>query len=163
MAFELQSLLANCSTICMWQNVVVHQQGALVEVVPCVFYKLKVGCWWQHASAFVWCCLRWPCVDCPATACAAGCMRTFFPFHYLRACTRHNCFCLVFGRKFNTISALSVHQSLTLSQKIDSRGGLFWCKKRLVVHAVKVNIYLKTSPLTPVFRLFAAKWSAFWC
>jgi len=45
-------LLANCSTICMWQNVVVHQQGALVEVVPCVFYKLKAGGRWLHASAF---------------------------------------------------------------------------------------------------------------
>ena len=161
MVFELQSLLANCCTICMWQNVVVHQQGVLVEVVPCVFYKLKVGCRWQQASAFVWCWLRWPCLACSATACAAGCKRTCFPFHYLRACTRYNWFCLVFSKKFNIISALSVHQPLTLSQKIDSRGGLFWCKKGVVVHAVKVNIYLKTSPLTPVFGLFAAKWSAF--
>ena len=76
---------------------------------------------------------------------------------------RHNCFCLVFSKKFNIISALSVHQPLTLSQKIDSRGGLFWCKKGVVVHAVKVNIYLKTSPLTPVLGLFAAECSAFWC
>ncbi len=163
MVFELQSLLANCCTICMWQNVVVHQQGALVEVVPCVFYKLKVGCRWQHASAFAWCWLRWSCVACSATACAAGCKRTYFLWHYPHVCVRHNWFCLVFSKKFNTISVLSVHQSLTLSQKIDSRGGLFWCKKRLVVHAVKVNIYLKTSPLTPVFGLFAAKRSAFWC
>ena len=27
----------------------------------------------------------------------------------------------------------------------------------------KMNIYLKTPPFAPVFRLFAAKWSAFWC
>ena len=74
-----------------------------------------------------------------------------------------NSFCLVFSKKFNIISALPIHQPLTLSQKIDSRGGLFWCKKRLVVHAVKVNIYLKTSPLTPVFGHFAAECSAFWC
>ena len=30
------------------------------------------------------------------------------------------------------MSALSVHQSSTLPQKIDSREGLFWCKKELV-------------------------------
>ncbi len=34
-------------------------------------------------------------------------------------------FCLVFSKKFNTISALFVHQSLTLPQKTDSREGLF--------------------------------------
>ena len=33
--------------------------------------------------------------------------------------------CLVFSKKFNIMSALTVHQSPTLSQKIDSRGGLF--------------------------------------
>ena len=161
MAVAPKALMANCCTICMWQNVVVHQQGALVEVVPCVFYKLKVGCRWQHASAFAWCWLRWPCVTCPTTACAAGCKRTCCPCRCPRTCVRHNYFCLVFGKKFNIISILSVHQPLTLSQKIDSRGGLFWCKKGVVVRAVKVNIYLKTSPLTPVFGLFAAKWSAF--
>ena len=34
-------------------------------------------------------------------------------------------FCLVFSKKFNIISTLFVHQSLTLPQKIDSREGLF--------------------------------------
>ena len=34
-------------------------------------------------------------------------------------------FCLVSGRNFNMISALFAHQSPTLSQKIDSREGLF--------------------------------------
>ena len=33
--------------------------------------------------------------------------------------------CLVFSKKFNIISGLSVNQSPTLSQKIDSREGLF--------------------------------------
>ena len=37
-------------------------------------------------------------------------------------------FCLVFSKKFNIMSALSVHQPLTLSQIIDSREGLFRCK-----------------------------------
>ena len=36
-----------------------------------------------------------------------------------------NLFCLVFGNKFNIMTALFVHQSPTLPQKIDSRGGLF--------------------------------------
>ena len=34
-------------------------------------------------------------------------------------------FCLVFSKKFNIMSALSAHQSLTLPQKIDSREGWF--------------------------------------
>ena len=38
--------------------------------------------------------------------------------------TWHNYLCLVFGKKFNTKSALFVNQPPTLSQKIDSRGGL---------------------------------------
>ena len=162
MAVAPKALMANCCTICMWQNVVVHQQGALVEVVPCVFYKLKVGCRWQHASAFAWCCLCWSCVACSATACAAGCKRTFFLWHYPHVYMRHNCFCLVFSREFNITSTLSVHQSLTLSQKINYRGGLFWCRKGVVVHAGKMNFYLSWPPLTLVFGLFAAECSAFW-
>ena len=38
-------------------------------------------------------------------------------------------FCLVFSKKFNTMSTLFVHQSLTLPQKIDSREGCFDAKK----------------------------------
>ena len=34
-------------------------------------------------------------------------------------------FCIVFGQKFNIMSALSAQQSLTLPQKNDSREGLF--------------------------------------
>ena len=37
-------------------------------------------------------------------------------------------FCLVFSNKFNIMSTLSVHQSLTLPQKRDSREGWCWCK-----------------------------------
>ncbi len=40
------------------------------------------------------------------------------------------------------MSALSDNQSPALSQKIDSRGGLFGCKNGLVVHAGKMNFYL---------------------
>ena len=38
-------------------------------------------------------------------------------------------FCLVFSKNFNIVSVLSAHQLPTTPQKIDSRGGLFWCKK----------------------------------
>ena len=34
-------------------------------------------------------------------------------------------FCLVFSRVFNIMSALKIHQPLTLPQKIDSREGLY--------------------------------------
>ena len=68
------------------------------------------------------------------------------------------------------MSALFAHQSSALSQKIDSREGLLWCKKGVVCECGKMNFYLNCSPLTPVFRpfqqngvRFAAKRSAFWC
>ena len=41
------------------------------------------------------------------------------------------------------MSALFANQLPTLPQKIDSRGGLFRCKKWSVVHADKMNFYLK--------------------
>ena len=58
------------------------------------------------------------------------------------------------------MSALSAHQPLTLPQKIDSREGLFWCNKGLVVNAGKMNIYFRKPPFAPFFGLFAAKFSA---
>ena len=76
------------------------------------------------------------------------------------------------------MTALFVYQSPTLPQKIDSREGLFWCKKGVVVHAGKMNFYLNRPPLTPVFWAicskmqcvlplnavqYGAKRSAFWC
>ena len=63
---------------------------------------------------------------------------------------------------FNIMSALFIHQLLCLPQKIDSREGLFRCKKGLVVHAGKMNIYFKEPPIALVFGLFAAKCSAIW-
>ena len=61
------------------------------------------------------------------------------------------------------MSALSVDQSLTLSQKIDSREGLFWCKKGVVCAYGKMNIYFNKPLFAPIFGLFAAKCSAIWC
>ena len=89
--------------------------------------------------------------------------RAFRAVNYERVCGIIVFFCLVFSREFNIKSGHSVHQSLTLPQKIDSRGGLFWCQKGLVVHAGKMNFYLNWPPPTPVLGPFAAKCNAFWC
>ena len=59
-------------------------------------------------------------------------------------------FCLVFSRIFNIMSALKVHQPLTLPQKIDSREGWYWCKKGGVCEGGKMNFYLKQSTFAPV-------------
>jgi len=53
-----------------------------------------------------------------------GSKRTGSLFCCSCALTWHSYLCLVFGKKFNTKSALFVNQLPTLSQKIDSRGGL---------------------------------------
>ena len=37
-------------------------------------------------------------------------------------------YCQLFSKKFNTMSALFIHQLLTLPQKNDSREGLFRCQ-----------------------------------
>ena len=41
------------------------------------------------------------------------------------------------------MSALFGHQPLSLSQKFDSREGLYSCKTGLAVDVVKMNFYLK--------------------
>ena len=51
-------------------------------------------------------------------------VRVFCAVAHARVCGTIS-FCLVFSKKFNMISALFVHQSLTLPQNIDSREGLF--------------------------------------
>ena len=61
------------------------------------------------------------------------------------------------------MSALFVHQPPTQPQKIDSRAGLFWCKKGLFREYDKMNIYFKEPPFALIFGLFGAKCSAIWC
>ena len=125
-------------------------------------YKLKTGCQWRATCTFPWYCLRWcvqhalqPLVLTPVSV-RAVCGRC------PRACMQCCPFCPVFSRKFNTKSALFLHQSPTLPQKIDSREGWFWCKKGLVAKVGKMNFYLKETVFAPVFGLFAAKRTAFW-
>ena len=55
------------------------------------------------------------------------------------------------------MSAVFIHQSFTLSQKIDSREGWFRCQTGLVVSAGKMNIYSGKPLIVPIFGLFAAK------
>ena len=86
-----------------------------------------------------------------------------FRLRFLFARTRLNLFCLVFGTKFNILSALFVRQSFTLPQKNDSREGCFWCKKGWLVNVGKMNFYLKKPPLAPCFGPFLAEYGAICC
>ena len=138
-------------------------KGDLAEVVQSILYKLKTDCRWQITSAFAWCCFRWPWATCPATARSVGRNRTCFPRRCLCTCIWQNRFCLVFSKKFNIMSALSAHQSPTLSQKIDSREGLFWCKKGVACECGKMNFYLKEPPFAADIGLFGAKCGAICC
>ena len=69
-------------------------------------------------------------------------------------------FCKFFSKYFNTKSGLSIHQLPTLPQKIDSREGLFWGKKGLVVNVSKMNTHCIKPQFAPHFGLFAAKCGA---
>ena len=86
-----------------------------------------------------------------------------FRLRFLSARKRHNLLCLIFGKNFNIMSALFDHQTPTLPQKIDSREGCCWCKKRLVHEHYRMNFYLKKLPFAPYFRPFLAKCGAIWC
>ena len=116
-------------------------------------------CFQQMVSVFPWCCLRQPRTACPTTVRAGVRKRTCF----MRRCpytrTHHNRSCPIFGKNFNTLTALFAHQPPASPQKIDSREGWFWCKKGLVVNAAKMYFYLIAPAFAPVFGLFAAKCS----
>ena len=68
--------------------------------------------------------------------------------------------CKLFSKKFNTKSGLFIHQLPTLPQKIDSRGGLFWGKKGLVVNVSKMNTHCIKPQFAPHVGPFAAKYRA---
>ena len=149
--------------ICLWQKVVMSQTTTERKTFNALLYKLKTSCQWRATCTFPWYCLRW-CVQhalqpfaLAVVSVRAVCGRC------PRACNQYNPFCLVFGIKFNIKSALFLHQSPTLPQKIDSREGWFWCKKGLAYEYDKMNFYLKETAFAPVFGLFAAKRTAFWC
>ena len=149
--------------ICLWKNVVMSQKVTWRKSFKAIFTSQKTSFRWQITFTFAWCCLRWAWAACFATARAGGRKRRCFLCRCLCACMRLNCFCLVFGINFNIMSALFIHQPLTMPQKIDSRDGWFWCKRGLAAHAGKMNFYLKRLSFAPVTGLFAAKCSAIWC
>ena len=114
----------------------------LLEGIPKMLFKLQTAYRRQINSAFPRYCFRWPRAACPATARTGGGKRSWFSCRCPCACIQHNRFCLVFSNKFNTITALSINQSPTLPQKIDSREGLLWCKKGGVCECGKMYFYL---------------------
>ena len=146
----------------LWDKPWACLKSGLLEVLPCIYPTVEnLPSQWQLISAFSWCCFRWLWSACPTTAFVGGCKRACFPRSCPYARMPRKYFCTVFSKNFNIMSALSVHQSSTLPQKIDSRGGLFWCKRGLACACGKLYFYLKRLPFTPVFGLFAAKFSAF--
>ena len=74
-----------------------------------------------------------------------------------------NRFCIVLSQKFNIMSALSVQQLAIMPQKIDSREGLFWYKRGLVLGCWRMNIYYNELAIAPYFEPFLAKWGAICC
>ena len=95
------------------------------EVIQCSLHKQKTACRWPITSRFhdVVAVVREQHALQPlALAAASACV--FLAVAHPRVFTE-SLFCLVFSKKFNIISALFVHQSLTLPQKTDSREGLF--------------------------------------
>ena len=133
------------------------------EAIQCCLHKLKTACRCPITYAFTWCC--WHCTRAawPATAHTGPRKSTCFPRHCHTCIYDATVFCLYFSQNFNIISAIFVHQSPTLPQKIDSREGLFWCKIGVACAWGKMNIYLNKTPFAPISGLFAAKCSAFWC
>ena len=114
-----------CCSISLWQSVVAPQKAAW----PRAFHVFSTS---RNPSAKALFLLRLN------AAVAVGCelhaqqppvlvvvSLSAFRCRCLYACTQPNLFCLVFGAKFNILSALFVRQSFTWSQKNDSREGLF--------------------------------------
>ena len=138
-------------------------KGDQTEVIPCISHRLKTGCQWQMFSVFPCCSRRRLWAAYTATTCAGRPKRTCLPFRSPYTCIRHSLFCIVFSKKFNIISALSAHRASTLPQKIDSREGLFRCKRGLIANASKVNTHCIKLQFAPIFGLFAAQYSAICC
>ena len=110
--------------ICQLQNVIKSQKVARRQSLN-VFPTSRN--WLPMADYF---CVSMIQSRCPQVACLqpfalAVAKRTRLPCHCPCARMRHNHLCLISSKDFNIMSTLSVHQSLTLPQKIDSREGLF--------------------------------------
>ena len=95
-------------------------EGDLAEVIPCDLYKLKA--WLSMTDNF---CFSMMLFSLPVSN--MHCNRSRWPLQaYMfsvslatRACLRHNSFCIVFGNKFNIMSAfLSTNRSLGCKKSI---------------------------------------------
>ena len=148
------------SPICLWQSVVVFQKAVWRKLFqtrstsrkPCCNGRLLLRL--HHAVC------KWHALQLLPLAVASV---QFFGFDDHSHAFTAQPFCPVFSDKINIMSTLFVHQSLILSQKIDSREGLFWCRKGLHCECDEMNFYLKRPPFATDFGLFAAKHTAFWC
>jgi len=100
-------------------------EGDLAEVIPCVLYKLKA--WLSMADYFCFSMMSsWLVVsNIPHSRSRWPLQAYMFPVSLPMHTYAAQPFCIVFGKKFNTKSALFLHQSPTLPQKIDSREGWF--------------------------------------
>ena len=140
------------------QNVAVAKRGDPAQDIQSIRYKLK-----NQLPTPSHLCLsaiprHKPWAASSATARAGWSKRTCFPRHWHACLYGTIVFCPVFSKNFNIMSAPFVHQPLTLSQKIDSREGLFWCKRGLASECGKMNINSKRPPLAPLLGLFGAIW-----
>ncbi len=110
----------------------------LLKAFQCILYKLKTSLQWHlmrkksrllfyisYVLMSEWMCL-----------CQNTIRRTINSF----TC-QFVSFCKFFSKKFNTKSGLFIHQLRTLPQKIDSREGLFRCRKGLACPYGRMNIY----------------------
>ena len=139
------------------------KNGLMEVAVQWTLHRLKTSCRYQITSAFPCCRFRRPWAACPEPLALAVVSVCFFRAVTAAYVYGTIAFCLVFSKNFNIISALSARQSPTLPQKIDSRGGLFRCKKGVHVNVGKMNFYLKRPSFAPLSEIFGARFSAFWC
>jgi len=96
-------------------------------------FILYYGASFFYSTTMIW--LRFLCLHDPVSVGRGQNVQQLFAlavvsvhaFHRRCLCmrTQRNLFCLIFSKKFNTMSAHFIHQPSTLSQKIDSREGSF--------------------------------------
>ena len=102
-----------------------ESESCRAEVIQCALNKLKTACQCRLRQRFhdVVSIVHEQHVLQPLTLAAVS-VNTLRVVVHPRVFTA-NRLCLVFSKKFNIMSALFVHQTPTLPQKIDSREGLF--------------------------------------
>ena len=103
--------------ICLWKNVVMSQKVTWRKLFKVISTSQETGCQWQMTFTFAWCCLRWPWAAYPATVCVGGCKAKVFSVPLPMRVYATELFCLIFGKDYNIMSALFIHQPLTPCRK----------------------------------------------